>query len=65
MKKSLVVLFCTNCKRHYRRNDKVVLDTMNSILHESCYKELTKFPIRDRGTYSEIVNRYEFFEDFR
>lgn len=58
-------MYCKNCKQHYRYDDLVVLDEWNSILHETCYKELTHFKINDRGTYREIVEKYDFFEEFR
>lgn len=65
MKKKFVVLYCENCERYYRRSDPVVLDIFNSVYHESCYKKLTEYKIIDRGTYGEIVDKYDFFKEFR
>lgn len=65
MRKEFVILYCNNCKRHYRYNDHVVLDVWNSILHANCYKNLSGFPIKDRGTYGEIIEKYDFFKELR
>jgi hypothetical protein len=65
MEKEKTNLYCTKCERHYKQDDKVVLDAWNSILHESCYRKLTNSPIIDRGTYKEIINKYDFFKELR
>ena len=65
MKKEFVIMYCDSCKQHYRYDDQVVLDMMNGIFHADCYHNLTKLPIKDRGTYREIVEKYDFFFDLR
>ncbi|MFD1607515.1 hypothetical protein [Oceanobacillus luteolus] len=65
MKKEFKIMYCYHCKRHYRYNDPVVLDAWNSILHASCYEYLTEYPIIDKGTYGEIIEKYDFFKELR
>ena len=59
------VLYCRHCEQHYKWDDEVVVDTWNSILHATCYHALTRFEIKEKGTYEEIVNKYDYFKEFR
>lgn len=65
MIKKYVIMYCRNCKRHYRYNDSVILDIWHSIIHESCYEQLSGYKIKDRGTYGEIIEKYDFFKELR
>ena len=53
-------LRCPNCNRYYLNKDRVFLDEMNTVIHQSCYK-LGTLPIKDRGTYKEIIEKYALF----
>jgi len=55
-------LRCPKCQRLYKNKDRVFLDEINTVLHQSCYT-LDSLKIIDRGTYREIIERYDFFHD--
>lgn len=55
-------IWCGQCHQQFRLRDKVFLDIHNSMLHKSCHKP--SIEIKDEGSFKDIVNRYDFFEDF-
>ena len=50
---------CPRCRRFYLNKDQVFLDIVNTIIHVKCYT-LDTLPIKDRGTYKSIMEKYEF-----
>lgn len=55
-------LRCPRCNRYFKNKDRVFLDEMNSVIHKRCYT-LDTFPIKNRGTYREIIVQYDFFQE--
>ncbi len=55
-------LRCPHCQRYYKNNDPVVLDDWNTVIHMKCYS-VNDFNIKDKGTYKEIIEKYDFFEE--
>lgn len=55
-------LRCPKCKRYYLNKDRVFLDEMNAVIHQRCYTP-DVLQIKDRGTYKEIINKYDFFHE--
>ncbi|GGJ79292.1 hypothetical protein GGR02_002227 [Anoxybacillus voinovskiensis] len=58
-------LRCPICSRQFQRLDKVVLDIINTVIHRECYEttESPLLPVKDEGTFRELVATYEFFWD--
>ena len=55
-------LRCPLCSRFYKNKDMVFLDIINTVIHQRCYT-LDTLPIIDRGTYREIITKYDFFSE--
>ncbi|TMN23150.1 hypothetical protein FFL34_14430 [Lentibacillus cibarius] len=57
-------LRCPVCKKHYEDTDRVVLDEINTVIHEHCYTlQSNPFQITDKGTCYFILAKYEFFHE--
>lgn len=56
-------LYCPKCCQVIKYKERVYLDMLNSVLHQRCYTY--DHEIKDHGTLKEIVNKYDFFEQFR
>ncbi|MCZ0757155.1 hypothetical protein [Anoxybacillus sp. J5B_2022] len=59
-------LRCPICARKFKRQDKVVLDMINTVIHQECYHTYTEkplLPIKDEGSFRKMVATYEFFWD--
>lgn len=60
-------LRCPLCSMVIKRQDKVVLDMINTVIHYECYhtytSEKTLLPIKDEGSFRKMVATYEFFWD--
>lgn len=54
-------LRCPRCNRYYKNKDRVFLDEMKTVIHQRCYT-LDTLPICDRGTYKELIDKYDFFQ---
>ncbi len=48
----------------FSNNAKVVLDSLNSLIHMKCYAP-SDYDLKDQGTYKEIIEKYDFFEELR
>jgi len=40
----------------------VFLDIINTVIHQRCYT-MDTLPIKDSGTYREIITKYDFFSE--
>lgn len=56
-------LHCGECSEIVRYKEFIFLDEFNTIIHQKCYKP--KYIIKDKGTFNEIINKYDFFNDLR
>lgn len=56
---------CPLCGTLYRKKDLVVLDIVNTITHSRCVDRENCFPIKDSGTYGQILKAYPFFMETR
>ena len=56
-------LHCEQCGEVVMYHEKVVLDFLNTVIHQECYESLMAF--KDAGTFNEIVNKYSFFDELR
>jgi hypothetical protein len=61
MKNEFDRLRCPKCKRLYKLNDQVFLDDLNTVIHQKCYSPYIIYAVKDKGTYKEIIQRYDFF----
>ncbi|WP_102029180.1 hypothetical protein [Salirhabdus sp. Marseille-P4669] len=52
-------LRCPICKMHYKATDRVVLDILNTVIHQRCYNS-SSLEILDKGTYKYILDKYSF-----
>lgn len=41
----------------------VFLDQINTLTHQNCYSLETNQPIKDLGTFEQIIQQYEFFKE--
>lgn len=57
-------LVCPRCNTYYENDDPVMLDKLNSVLHQECYSSKNR-EIKDRGSYREILENYDFFSELR
>ena len=57
-------LVCPRCNTYYENDDPVMLDKLNSVLHQECYSSENR-GIKDRGSYREILEKYDFFSELR
>ena len=55
-------LRCPKCNRYYLNKDLVFLDELNTVIHQRCFTSFF-FPIKDRGTYRNVIEKYSFFDD--
>lgn len=55
-------LRCSNCNRSFLNKDRVFLDEYNTVLHQRCYN-LDTLTIKDKGTYLNIISKYDFFNE--
>ncbi len=55
-------LKCGKCGNSFNNEDKVCLDRINTIIHQSCS---LGFNYKDTGTYQEIIDKYDFFKNLR
>ncbi|MBE2904657.1 RING finger protein [Anoxybacillus flavithermus] len=58
-------LRCPICRKAFKRQDQVVLDIINTVIHRECYETTDRplLPIKDEGTLRKLVATYEFFWD--
>lgn len=56
-------LKCGNCHKVILYKERVFLNVFNTIVHQRCYKPI--YRIKDRGTYGELIERYDFLEQFK
>ena len=55
-------MYCRHCRKPFQPNDQVALNELNTILHMDCPDE-EGFPLKDEGTFKEMVEKYDFFDD--
>ena len=55
-------MYCRHCNKHFQADDQVALNEMNTILHMDCPDE-DGLPLKDEGTFKEMVKKYDFFDD--
>lgn len=55
-------MYCNICRKRYIDKDKVFLDVFNTVTHQRCYEFESDIKLKDLGSFKEIVNRYDFFE---
>lgn len=57
-------LKCGVCKEVVDINDKVLLDCLNTVIHQKCYFKSPGpyLTIIDKGTFRKILFKYPFFE---
>lgn len=53
---------CGECKELLKKEDNVVLNEMNCLTHETCYRFVPSF-IKDTGTYASMIEKYWFFQE--
>ncbi|WP_430494104.1 hypothetical protein [Rossellomorea marisflavi] len=56
---------CAGCGKSYEKKDEVALDIIHTVLHKNCTVSSKGLEIIDEGTFEEIVNRYDFFNEKR
>jgi hypothetical protein len=56
-------LRCPICSEVVRIDDKVFLDTINTVMHQRCYYKSPqrKLPIKDEGPFQKMLLKYPFF----
>ena len=56
-------LRCPICRETFKRQDHVVLDIINTVIHCDCYETTDRplLPVKDGGTFRKLVATYEFF----
>ncbi len=57
-----MLIHCSICKEELNYGDFVFLDQMNSLSHLNCYSLEDNFPIKDLGTYEQLIKLYSFIE---
>lgn len=55
-------LRCPKCNRYYLNKDLGFLDDLNTVIHQCCFTSFF-FPIKDRGTYRKLIQKYSLFDD--
>lgn len=55
---------CPVCNRYFKDKDRVLLDQLNTVIHQNCYEDMN-FPIIDSGTYRSTIEKYNYFESLR
>ncbi|MFC4025142.1 hypothetical protein ACFOUV_15210 [Oceanobacillus longus] len=56
-------IHCGVCHEQLKDNDAVFMDEFNTVTHQSCYSLDTNLPIKDLGTYKQIITNNHFFHD--
>jgi hypothetical protein len=56
-------LCCGQCKEYVYFDEYVYLDTEHTVFHKECYP--AQFPVKDEGTYYDMVYKYDFFNQLR
>mgnify|MGYP001240453621 CR=1 FL=1 len=51
---------CPKCKSYFKRNDNVVIDELNTLIHVKCLDDNHKFLIKHSGPFHYIKNKYSF-----
>jgi hypothetical protein len=54
---------CSLCRKPFNANDHVYLDEFHSVMHYYCFPNNSK--IIGVGTFKEIINKFDFFEQLR
>ena len=54
--------FCSQCKAEFKDDDKVVLDIMDTLTHESCYKDNEGFLVTS-GSFKDLYESYAIYLD--
>lgn len=57
-------LRCPICRKAFKRQDQVVLDIINTVIHHECYYTCVGrklFPVKDEGSLRKIIATYELF----
>ncbi|HLS36608.1 MAG TPA: hypothetical protein VK061_10235 [Bacillota bacterium] len=57
-------IHCGVCKEPLQDNDPVFMDEINTVTHQRCYSLETNLPIKDLGTYNQILTDNHFYHDF-
>jgi hypothetical protein len=54
---------CPVCSELVKLNDKVTLDIINTVMHQSCYYKSPqpRLPLKDEGTFKKMIFKYPFF----
>ncbi len=55
-------LRCPRCQKYYKNSDRVFLDVMNTVIHQSCYT-LETLSIKDKGTYGDIIEKHNILKE--
>lgn len=64
MKRESMIIHCSVCHVPFEKEDKIAMDFMNVLTHQSCHRGDVK-DIKAFDTYHRITNRYPFFFDNR
>ncbi|WP_084278890.1 hypothetical protein [Anoxybacteroides tepidamans] len=59
---------CPICSMKIKRQDRVVLDVIHTVMHQECYNQeymvgKSLLPIKDAGSFRKIMYIYEFFRE--
>lgn len=52
-------LYCPICETNVHLEEEVNLDIFNRVTHQYCKSD--RLPMKDSGTFEEMVNKYSFF----
>lgn len=56
-------IHCGVCQEPLADNDAVFMDGFNTVTHQRCYSLETNSPIKDLGTYQQIITNHHFFRN--
>lgn len=63
MKHDFDRLKCPICMKLYKNKDRVFIDELNGLTHQECYSShINGMPIKDRGTYNYVMEKYELIK---
>lgn len=55
-------LRCNLCQKLIKYKDFVYLDTLNSVIHQRCYRP--GFDVKAKGKFQDIMNKYPYFDEW-
>lgn len=58
MKIEKIIVCCSHCHKEIKPEDKIKLDVINTITHESC--DSIFVTTKDSGSFQEIQSKYSF-----